>query len=164
MFDLKKYCLEDREGNCKKKFNRKERKEKILINKGKVKQAISFDENNLAELYSIVAYCVKELITDDKLDNGKEISISTTQFRKFYDKVLELNNKAKNIQEKEFNTKIKPMLSLLYSKVYYSVTRRQAGNNFKEIMFKCLNEVDSREKLERFKLFLEAIVGFMPKK
>jgi len=148
MFDLKKYCIKDREGNCQKK-----------IDKNKIKKAISFNKANLAELYSVVAFCVKELITTQ--DSKK---ISTTQFRKFYDKVLELNNKAKNIQEKDFNTKIKPMLSLLYSKVNYSFIRGKAGNNFKEIMFKCLNEVDSKEKLERFKLFLEAIVGFMPKK
>ena len=144
MFDLKGYYKNEREK---------------VIDLEKVLDKINFsDEKHLSEMYKEIAFAVVTLIRFQKE------KISTTQFRKFYDKVLELNNKAKNIQEEEFNVKIKPMLNLLYSKVTYSVTRRQAGNNFKKIMFKCLDNVNSKEELERFKLFLEAIVGFMPKK
>ncbi len=148
MFDVKEYY--------KKVGNKK------VIDLEKVLSDIRFDdEKHLSKLFSKTAYVVSKALKSEK---NKKHNISTTQFRKFYDKVLELNEKNNRIKEEEFNIKIKPHLSLLYSKVEYTVTRGNAGENFKKIMFKCLDKVDSKPELENMKMFLEAVIGFMPKK
>ena len=155
MFDLKEFCLRDKEGKIV-KINENSNECKLDVRK--VLNKINFEEDNLSFLYKNVAYATMKLITKQDYK-----SISTTQFRKFYDKILEINEKSRRVDEENFNIKIKPILNLMYSKVQYAVTRKQAGNNFKNIMYKCLDKVNSKEELERFKLFLEAIIGFMPK-
>lgn len=110
---------------------------------------------HLIKLYSKTAYAAAKLL---------ETEMGSTQFRKFYDKILELNEKASRYSNNnEFKTKILPFISLLYSKVNYSIQRNVAGKNFQKIMFKSLEKIDSQEKLKNFKLFLEAVIGFMPK-
>jgi len=131
------------------------KKGKDVVDIKKVVNDINFKEGeHLAKLFSKTAYAATETL---------KYELGSTQFRKFYDKVLEINEKAKRVDDDKFNVKIKPLLSLMYSKVEYAVTRGNAGFNFKKIMFKCLDKVNSKDELERFKYFLEAIIGFMPK-
>ena len=112
------------------------------------------DGEHLAVLFSETAYCIAQILQKE---------LGATQFRKFYDKVLELNRKAKTLNEEEYNSKINPFVKLLYSKVAYAKERKVAGDNFKKFMFKSLDKVNSKETLNNFTLFLEAIIGFMPK-
>lgn len=89
--------------------------------------------------------------------------VQNTQIRKFFDQVLDLNQKAKHTND--FQGEILPFVKMLNSKVAYASTRKGAGGNiinrsFVDMMNNCINQVNSKEKLEVFKLFFEAVIGF----
>lgn len=102
-----------------------------------------------------------EKIAKELNDGGRDSDISTTQYRKFYDEVLKLNEKAMGV---DFDVEILPFVKMLVSKVQYSNSRNACGDKYVEFMKTSISKVNSKEELENFKLFLEAIVGFMPKK
>jgi len=129
---------------------------------------ISFKESDgkLAEMFSTKAEKMAKLLNDkDKKENKEyEPDISTTQYRKFYEKILELNYKAQNLTHDEFNIRVLPFVKMINSKVQYSNTRGNSGLNFVALMEKSIKAVNSKEELQNFKYFLEAIIGYMPKK
>ena len=89
--------------------------------------------------------------------------VQNTQIRKFFDQVLSLNQKAKHTDD--FEGEVLPFVKMLNSKVAYASTRKGAGGNiinqsFVAMMNSCINQIDSKEKLEVFKLFFEAVIGF----
>ena len=91
--------------------------------------------------------------------------VKNTQIRKFYDKVLELYDKSKKMKGEEFQKDLLPFVKMLNSKVAYASTRSSGGGKlvnqaFVNMMHQCVNQVDSKEKLENFKLFFEALLGF----
>ena len=112
----------------------------------------------LIELFGDEAKRVAHLLND----GGFQADISTTQFRQFYEKILELNEKAQGIDN--FEVKILPFVKLLNSKVQYSKSRRHCGEKFEHMMEKSIKAVNSDTELRNFKYFLEAIIGYMPKK
>ena len=97
------------------------------------------------------------------LNDGYGADIKTTQFRQFYEKILELNEKAQGLNEKDFKIKILPFLKLLNSKVQYSKSRRHCGERFEKMMDRSINAVGSAQELQNFKYFMEALIGYMPK-
>ncbi|WP_151899684.1 type III-A CRISPR-associated protein Csm2 [Sulfurimonas hydrogeniphila] len=91
--------------------------------------------------------------------------VQNTQIRKFYDQVLDLKQKSKDLSEDEFKTDLLPFVKMLNSKVAYASTRKSAGGNlvnkaFVDMMESCIKQVNSKDKLDVFKLFFEAVVGF----
>lgn len=89
--------------------------------------------------------------------------VQNTQIRKFFDQVLDLNQKTKHTDD--FQGEILPFVKMLNSKVAYASTRKGAGGNiinkpFVDMMNNCINQIDSEKKLEVFKLFFEAVIGF----
>ena len=118
---------------------------------------ISFkaEDKKLANMFSDKSQSIAQ-----KLDGD----IKTTQFRKFYEKVLELNEKASGLEDSDFDIKILPFVKMINSKVQYSYTRKHCGNNFVALMEGSIKIVNSKEELQNFKYFLESIIGFMPKK
>ena len=89
--------------------------------------------------------------------------VKNTQIRKFFDQVLELNNKAKHSDD--FDGEVLPFVKMLNSKVAYASSRNSAGGKlinkaFVDMMNSCIKQVDSKESLEVFKLFFEAVIGF----
>lgn len=116
------------------------------------------DTNALIKLFGEEAKRVAEILND----GGFRPDITTTQFRQFYEKILELNDKAQGIED--FDIKILPFVKLLNSKVQYSKSRRHCGENFEQMMEKSIKVVNSQTELQNFKYFLEAIIGYMPKK
>jgi len=118
------------------------------------------DTKVLAELFGEEAKRVAGLLND----GGFRPDITTTQFRQFYEKILELNDKAQGLDKNNFDIKILPFVKLLNSKVQYSKSRRHCGENFEQMMEKSIKVVNSEEELRNFKYFLEAIIGYMPKK
>jgi CRISPR-associated protein Csm2 len=123
---------------------------------------ISFktDDNKLVEMFGDTAQKVAK-----KLNNGENnVDISTTQLRKFYEKILELNEKATALEEDDFKIKILPFVKMLNSKVQYSYVRKHCGNNFVTLMESSIKKTSSKEELQNFKYFLESIIGYMPKK
>ena len=126
------------------------------------------DNDNLVNMFGNIAEKISQKLNDreQKGTRGYKPDISTTQFRKFYDKVLELNDKAQGLSDKDFKVKILPFLKMLNSKVQYSNTRGHSGEIFVELMktsINNINEVGGAKKLQNFKYFLESIIGFMPK-
>ncbi len=114
----------------------------------------------LVELFGDEAKRVAELLND----GSYKADISTTQFRQFYERILELNDKAQGLSIPEFEVKILPFIKLLNSKVQYSKSRRNCGAKFEIMMEKSIKAVNSEVELQNFKYFLEAIIGYMPKK
>ena len=114
----------------------------------------------LVELFGDEAKRVAKLLND----GGFRPDITTTQFRQFYEKVLELHDKAQGLSVPEFNVKVLPFVKLLNSKVQYSKSRRNCGERFEKMMDKSIKVVNSAEELKNFKYFLEAIIGYMPKR
>lgn len=100
----------------------------------------------------------------EKIGTGKG-GVQNTQIRKFYDKVVELNDKAKHIKTEEFTGEILPFVKMLNSKVAYASQRNSAGGKlvnqaFVDMMNRCIAQVESKEQLEVFKFFFEAVIGF----
>lgn len=121
-------------------------------------------DNQLTGLFGEKAQKIAQMMKKDKSSKDKDMETSTTQFRKFYEKVLELKNKAISLDQSKFDTNIKPFVMMLNSKVQYSHTRDNCGKNFVELMESSIKAVNSVEELQNFKYFLESIIGFMPKK
>ena len=119
-------------------------------------QDISFKKTDgkLKEMFGKKAEEIAE-----KLDGD----IKTTQYRKFYDKILELNEKAQNLTSKEFEIEVLPFVKMINSKVAYSKTRKHCGVNYVTLMDESIKKVNSAKELQNFKYFLEAIIGYMPK-
>jgi CRISPR-associated protein Csm2 len=91
--------------------------------------------------------------------------VQNTQIRKFYDKVLELNDKAKRASTEEFEEEILPFVKMLNSKVAYASQRNSGGGKlvnsaFVSMMNECINQVNDKKTLNTFKLFFEAVIGF----
>ena len=97
----------------------------------------------------------------DKIGEGRK-AVHSNQLRNFYDKVLELHEKAQ--KRRESWEDILPFVRMLNSKVAYAKTRGHVNDDFVEMMTQCIVQVDSPQKLEIFKLFFEAVIGFYPKK
>ncbi len=116
------------------------------------------DTKKLVILFGDEAKRVANLLND----GGYSADISTTQFRQFYEKILELNDKAQG--NENFDITVLPFVKLLNSKVQYSKSRRNCGERFEEMMDKSIKVVNSEIELRNFKYFLEAVIGYMPKK
>jgi len=100
----------------------------------------------------------------EKIGNGKG-GVQNTQMRKFYDQVLSLQQKAKQMSDEDFQSDLLPFVKMLNSKVAYASTRNSGGGKivnkaFVEMMGSCINQVSSKKDLNTFKLFFEAVIGF----
>ena len=96
-------------------------------------------------------------------DSSSRPDIKTTQFRQFYEKILELNDKAQGLNQDDFKIKVLPFVKLLNSKVQYSFSRGHCRENFRDMMEKSIQVIDSATELQNFKYFMEALIGYMPK-
>ncbi|QKG28702.1 type III-A CRISPR-associated protein Csm2 [Campylobacter sp. RM16187] len=108
------------------------------------------------ELFNKTAEAMADSIASAKPETN------TTQMRKFYDSVLELYDRSL-MAEKDFN-EILPFVKMLNSKVSYAKERKHANDAFVGMINDCVRQVDSKEKLEVFKLFFEAVLGFSKSK
>lgn len=98
-----------------------------------------------------------ELFNKTASDWAKKIErTKKTQLRNFYDRVLELQSE---IEKNSFED-ILPFIKMLNSKVAYAVNRRVASREFEQMMNECIDQIDSVQKFETFKLFFEAVLGF----
>ena len=98
----------------------------------------------------------------DKIGAGRG-GVQNTQIRKFYDQILDLNNKSKH--NDDFAGEILPFVKMMNSKVAYASTRKGAGGNivnenFVKMMNSCINQINTKERLGIFKLFFESVIGF----
>lgn len=91
--------------------------------------------------------------------------VEKNQLRNFYDKVLELEEKAINADENEFKQKVLPFVKMLKSKVAYAKNKQTSPINkaFELFMNSALDQVTGKEEFLNFKYLFEAIVGFYQK-
>ena len=99
-----------------------------------------------------------------KIGSGDK-GVHNTQMRKFYDRVLSLQQKAAKMSEEEFQSDLLPFVKMLNSKVAYASTRSSSGKKivnqeFVDMMRSCINQVSTKKDLQTFKLFFEAVIGF----
>jgi len=110
------------------------------------------DFNDKKELFNKVAqHWAKEI---------KSKKTTSTQLRNYYDKVLELYEKSKYLNDEEFENEILPFVKMLNSKVAYGVGRGVVTWKFQNMMKYCIAQVDNKKDLEVFKYFFEAVIGF----
>ena len=101
----------------------------------------------------------------EKIGNDKKYGVQNTQMRKFYDQVLSLQQKAKQMSDEDFQSDLLPFVKMLNSKVAYASTRNSGGGKiinkaFVDMMGSCINQVSNKKDLNTFKLFFEAVIGF----
>jgi len=91
--------------------------------------------------------------------------VEKNQLRNFYDKVLELHQKAINADEIEFKTKILPFIKMLNSKVVYASNKQQGSVNKAFVIFmqEALKQIDNTDSFTNFKYLFEAVIGFYQK-
>lgn len=113
------------------------------------------------DLFSIIAYDWSEKISGypapKKLNKDKVNKRS--QIRKFYDEVLFFYDNLKNKPKENFKQFL-PFIKMIRAKVYYSLGRKHIDNDFKEMMERCLNQIEDWEDFEVFKNFFEAFMGY----
>jgi CRISPR type III-A-associated protein Csm2 len=115
--------------------------------------------NITAKTFDITAQKWAKVIAN--ADRGVE----KNQLRNFYDKVLELEEKAVNADENEFKTKVLPFVKMLNSKVVYASNKQQGAVNKAFVIFmqESLKQIDSKETFQNFKYLFEAVIGFYEK-
>jgi CRISPR type III-A-associated protein Csm2 len=118
---------------------------------------------HLAKLFSDDAEQIAKDIEKGLPPKNKSL-ISTTQYRKFYDWVMKWEEKGEGLPKDKFDEEILPMVKFLKSKAQYAATRGHCEKEFKDFIARCVDKVETQEELRNFKLFLEAILGFLPRK
>jgi len=113
------------------------------------------------DLFSIIAYDWSERISGypDPKKNNKDKVNKRSQIRKFYDEVLFFYDNLKNKPKENFKQFL-PFIKMIRAKVYYSLGRKHIDNDFKEMMERCLNQIEDWEDFEVFKNFFEAFMGY----
>jgi len=119
---------------------------------------LELNEKNI-ELFGDIA----KKIADEIAEEGKGQINKSTQIRKFYDAVLKLNKKAQNVRASEYKTKVYPFVVMLKSKVAHAKARKLVSEKFEKMINTCVIQANTKEKMELFKLFFEAFIGFYKK-
>ena len=140
--------------NCLKKFQEKYfRNSLISFHKRYIFEILDFADENLKFLLNGGAFVVAKTFE-------LESTITSTQFRRFYEYVL------KAIQRND-----EKAFFQLSAFVAYAKNRKKAKEFFYDLMEESLTKIEQIEEKEKedkyklnFKLFLESILGFMPKK
>jgi len=86
-----------------------------------------------------------------------------TQIRKFYNEVKLLEKKLKDRSDKEEEfLKILPLIKMIKAKVAYAVGRENAkiSQDFKDFLFKSIDEIKDKEDFEAFVLHFESVIGY----
>ncbi len=115
---------------------------------------IILDYTKDVELFNTTAQSVAQKIAQNKRPETK-----STQMRNFYDYVLDLYEQSKTKQFPD----VLPFVKMLNSKVAYAKSRSHVNDEFVLMIQECIKQVDSPKKLEVFKLFFEAVIGFSKK-
>lgn len=121
---------------------------------------ITLDYKSQEQLFGNVAKQWSEQLEKESDRTSNKIN----QIRSFYDKVMELNEKAQNMTDETYKKEVFPFVIMLNSKVAYTKTRSLVSGTFVKMMNQCVEKAITVEKMNNFKLFFEAVIGFYPKK
>ncbi len=157
--DFKKDSRSSSERNFKKYKDSAHKYEQVGIEEPK----ITLDYEIQEQLFGNIAEEWAKIIENDK-KNSKDKINKSAQIRRFYDSVLELNEKAQNMTDEIYKKEIFPFVIMLNSKVAYAKSRELVSNSFVKMINQCVKESTTVKKMNNFKLFFEALIGFYPKK
>lgn len=122
---------------------------------------ISLDYEQQVQLFGDVAEKYSKRLEEEKNHTKNK----STQIRRFYDAVLELNEKAQNlVSDEQYQKEVYPFVIMLRSKVAYAKSRDLVSDTFIKMINQCVSESSSIKRMNNFKLFFEAVIGFYPKK
>ena len=130
---------------------------------------IELDYRKDPELFNKTALKWAEIIFEDREyiekekrgkpeKNLKKDPTKTTQMRKFYEQILSKYNEVK-IDKKNFD-EVLPFVKMINSKVEYAYSRELISKSFRKMMISSIEQIEDEKKLENFKLFFEAVIGF----
>ncbi|MBF0348694.1 MAG: type III-A CRISPR-associated protein Csm2 [Magnetococcales bacterium] len=103
------------------------------------------------DLFDSVAKKVAESLNNEK--NNKP-----TQLRRFYDEICLWAEKVA-VDEGRFDEYI-PFIRMMNAKAAYAKGRDLVDDKFVKLMNHCLGQVKDAKSMGRFKLFMEAVMGF----
>lgn len=117
--------------------------------------------NLFSDIAESVAYSIK-YTTNREGKTVKNQKNKNAQLRKFYDELVMWNDK---VQQDRVDRKVKfeellPFIKMLKAKVAYASGRGHVDTNFKDIFYRCIDQIESDESLKYSKLFMEAVMGF----
>tara|TARA_B100000745_G_C20128999_1_gene386822 strand:+ start:332 stop:727 length:396 start_codon:yes stop_codon:yes gene_type:complete len=92
--------------------------------------------------------------------NGSKTMNNTTQLRRFYDEICQWYERAKKAEGDEFNALL-PYIKMINAKVAYAEGRKLIDHYFASFIQKSLRNVNTLEEFRNFKLFFEAVMGFL---
>lgn len=122
---------------------------------------ITLDYEVQEQLFGNIAKLWSEQLEKESDRTSNKIN----QIRSFYDKIMELNEKAQNmLSDEQYKKEVFPFVIMLNSKVAYAKTRSLVSTSFVSMMNQCIEKSNSISKMNNFKLFFEAVIGFYPKK
>lgn len=126
---------------------------------------ILLDYEMQPQLFGEVAQKWSQRLEEEKNQARGNIN-KINQIRGFYDKVLELNEKAQNASsDEQYKKEVYPFVVMLNSKVAYAKSRDLISDTFVKMINQCVEKSStSRKMMNNFKLFFEAMIGFYPKK
>ncbi|AXX91681.1 type III-A CRISPR-associated protein Csm2 [Malaciobacter molluscorum LMG 25693] len=123
----------------------------------------NLDYEKETQLFGDIAQEWADKISKERGRSSQKNKIS--QLRAFYDKVYDLNEKAEGLNDEKYKKSIYPFVVMLNSKVKYAKTRNLVTDSFVKMINECVKSCEnSSDKLNNFKLFFEAVIGFYPKK
>jgi len=142
------------------KYSNRENREQIHLEK--IELNYQKHEQLFGEIAKKWADKIKsESFNDRGRNNGKN---KINQIRSFYEKVLELNEKSEGLSDEQYKKEVLPFVIMLKSKVAYAKSRDLVSSKFENMINQCVDEASTVEKMQNFKYFFEAIIGFYPKK
>jgi len=129
-------------------------------------EKIELDYEKQEQLFGDIAKDYsKKLYDESKKDNGKDNGKNKiNQIRSFYEKVIELQEKSEGMSDEQYKREIFPFVVMLKSKAAYAQTRSLVSNTFVKMINQCVDEATTAKKMQNFKYFFEAVIGFYPKK
>jgi CRISPR-associated protein Csm2 len=137
----------------KHKNNQKNNHEEVQLDK------IELDYTKDEQLFGDTALKWSKQIMNESDRTKNKIN----QIRTFYEKVLELEERSEGMSNEEYKKEIFPFVVMLKSKVAYAKTRNLVSDTFEKMINQCVENAITAKKMQNFKYFFEAIIGFYPK-
>lgn len=84
-----------------------------------------------------------------------------SQLRGFYDEILVWDQRARSMDDAQFKSLALPLIQMIRAKVAYAKGRENVDDAYLSTINHCLAQVSNKDTLRNFKLFMEAVTGFL---
>jgi CRISPR-associated protein Csm2 len=125
---------------------------------GAKEDRMGIKQSELAELIKN-AYKIADGINNERSKYNKSIGDNMnkiSQIRLFYDELQRLQEDAR----KTDFALLRPSVYLVSSKAAYSAGRKLIGDSMREFLQKHVNQIETKEHLDNFMLYFEAVMGY----